>query len=590
MKIHWLIGVLAYFFIAPIAWASGEFQADYDVTYAVSPTGTTIVTQNITLTNKLTNLYPKRYAILIDSDKIKNIIASDGAGIITPQINLKDGKTEIILAFNEQVVGLGKTLAFTLRYEHADIAHKNGRIWEVTIPGVSEDPDLGSYRVTLSVPPSFGKNAYLTPVPLDGRSWTKEQMVKGGISAAYGSEQVFGLELSYYLANDSVTKKTAEIALPPDTAYQNVTIVSLTPKPTKVNRDLDGNWLAQYELSPGQNLHVAASLEVTTFLEPKKHGSGEQINASDYLKPLPYWEVYDARIVALASTYRSARDIYTYVVQNLSYDYQRVTQSPMRLGAVGILTNPKQAICMEFTDLFIAIARAAGIPAREVVGYAHTTNSKLRPLSLISDVLHAWPEYYDSERELWVPIDPTWANTTGGMNYFDHLDFNHITFAIHGLSSQYPYPAGFYKKENKNTKDVAVRFIETVPRDELPQLFIETQFPGTVTAGINASGVVTIANNGTQNVSEVVISVDSSPGDIRISKTEHNIPPFGIIQIPISLQTPNVATVKQGRIVVTANEETSVQVFRVRPMYWLALPLVLVLVGIVILVWKLTKR
>ena len=59
---------------------------------------------------------------------------------------------------------------------------------------------------------------------------------------------------------------------------------------------------------------------------------------------------------------------------------------------------------MEFTDLFVAIARAAGIPARESVGYAYTTNSRLRPLSLVTDVLHAWPEYYDADKKIWVHL------------------------------------------------------------------------------------------------------------------------------------------------------------------------------------------
>lgn len=584
--------IVMYLFI-PLAhaFASGEFQADYDVSYAISPSGTTIVTQNIGLTNKLTNLYPKSYNILIDSDKIKNIIASDGGGIITPGVTLKDGKTEITLDFNEQVVGLGKTQSFTLRYEHGDVAHKNGRIWEVNIPGVSDDPDLGSYRVSLAVPPSFGTNAYLTPQPADGRYWTKAQMIQGGISGAYGSEQVFELDLSYYLANNTISKKPAEIALPPDTAYQDVAILSLQPEPTSVRRDKDGNWLALYDLDPGQKLDISATVEITAFLEPKKHRILEHIDSPTYLNPLPYWEVYDGKIVSLASTYRTPRAIYNYVVETLGYDYERVTQNPIRLGAIGILAGPKRAICMEFTDLFIAMARAAGIPAREVVGYAHTTNSKLRPLSLVSDVLHAWPEYYDQERSLWVPIDPTWANTTGGVNYFDHLDFNHIVFAIHGESSQYPYPAGFYRKENKNEKDVQVRFKETPPTESASLLTIDTQFTDSVTGGIAAKGVILVKNVGSKNIPEIVLSVESYPGEVRIHKIEENLPPYGVIKVPITIQTQSVLAPRQGRIVVTANEETATHFFGITPLYYLALPVAIVFAIIAtIMIWKLRKR
>ncbi len=63
-------------------------------------------------------------------------------------------------------------------------------------------------------------------------------------------------------------------------------------------------------------------------------------------------------------------------------------------------------------------------------------------MSLVKDVLHAWPEYYDESKKTWIMIDPTWGNTTHGMDYFSSLDFEHITFVIKGLSSTYPVPAG----------------------------------------------------------------------------------------------------------------------------------------------------
>jgi hypothetical protein len=128
------------------------------------------------------------------------------------------------------------------------------------------------------------------------------------------------------------------------------------------------------------------------------------------------------------------------------------------MGAISALKYPSQAICMEFTDLFIAIARAAGIPAREVNGYSYTENPELQPLSLVADVLHAWPEYYDKEKGVWIPIDPTWASTSGGINYFDKLDLRHFTFVNHGQSAITPYPPGSYKLGPNPQKDVYVSF------------------------------------------------------------------------------------------------------------------------------------
>jgi transglutaminase-like putative cysteine protease len=56
-------------------------------------------------------------------------------------------------------------------------------------------------------------------------------------------------------------------------------------------------------------------------------------------------------------------------------------------------------VCLEFTDLFIAIARAAGIPAREIDGFGYTQNAINRPISIDEDILHAWPEYYDTAKK-----------------------------------------------------------------------------------------------------------------------------------------------------------------------------------------------
>ena len=580
------------FLLTSKIYAAGEFQADYNVNYAISPIGTTIVTQNVTLTNKLTNLYPKRYNITIDSDKIKNVIATDEVGAITPTIALKDGKTEIGIDFNTQNAGVGKKTLFTLRYEHGDVAHKNGRIWEILIPGVENDQDLGNYTTTLSVPSSFGPVAYLNPRPNHG-AWTKEQMVQGGIVAAYGDEQVFALTLSYYLENNSVASNDLEVALPPDTAFQSVTIDSISPQPKTVIRDADGNWLARYNVNPGQKLEITANLTVRIYLTPKKDWVAESINPDDYLSPSRYWEVYDARITKLAQTYRTPRQIYDYVVTSLSYVYQRVTQNPTRLGAVGVLVNPKSAICMEFTDLFIAIARAAGIPAREVVGYAHTTNSKLRPLSLVSDVLHAWPEYYDSDRNIWVPVDPTWANTTGGVDYFNTLDFNHIVFAIHGKSSELPYPAGFYRNAAKSGKDVQVSFVETKP-DEITAgpLTITIDFPDKVTGGIRSAGHVYVKNESGNSISQANISVESKVGNINLSKVEKNIPPYASVDIPIEIKTTSFSLMEEGRLIVNVDGQIETHSFIVRPIYWIFLPYVAVVAGgmILFVLWKYLRR
>jgi hypothetical protein len=78
--------------------------------------------------------------------------------------------------------------------------------------------------------------------------------------------------------------------------------------------------------------------------------------------------------------------------------------------------------CNEHTALFVALARAAGIPARINVGLVAVRNAFY---------YHAWPEVYLAEgpdRGLWLPVDPTF-------NQFP-ADATHLRLARGGLDKQ----------------------------------------------------------------------------------------------------------------------------------------------------------
>ena len=117
-----------------------------------------------------------------------------------------------------------------------------------------------------------------------------------------------------------------------------------------------------------------------------------------------------------------------------------------RKGAEAAASQKNSWTCMEFTDLFIAITRAMGIPAREINGYAFTSEESNKPISISlegGDTLHAWAEFYDPYNG-WVQVDPTWG-TTSGLDYFSKLDTNHFAFVRKGISSEHPFSAGTYR-------------------------------------------------------------------------------------------------------------------------------------------------
>lgn len=571
--------------------AAGEFTADYDVDYSVNQNGLTIVTEKITLTNNVSNIYPKTYSIVFDTDKIQNVVAFSDIGKINTQVIKNDGKTQITLAFDEHIVGIGKKLPFTLRFENLDIAQKIGSIWEVNVPGISDNRDLGNYIVSLQTPTDFGPNAYMVPEPKLGRKWTKEQMISGGISAAYGKEQYFSAQLLYYLENATNISKLTEIALPPDTAYQKVSIQSLEPKPQDVVRDPDGNWMGRYEIPPQGKIEIHANVIVSISVKPRTDYYSDPIIESEYVKATKNWNSLYPTIVSLGQLYTTPQQIYDYVIKTLTYNYDLINQNPTRKGAVEALNNPKEAVCMEFTDLFIAIARASGIPARQNVGFAYTTNTKLRPLSMVTDILHAWPEYYDREQKIWVPVDPTWSSTTGGIDYFHKLDFNHIVFAINGLQDDYPYPAGSYRSETHEGKIVDVRFANPDFARHIPgKLVTSIKFPAHIIAGLNTYGTVTIANTTGVGINGTTLTVVSEPTNLRIQKILEHIPPYTTIKIPIDFKTNSIFAYGKGKIITKTNTETITYSFQIQPLYAIIVLLTCILMILIFFIWKILKR
>ena len=78
--------------------------------------------------------------------------------------------------------------------------------------------------------------------------------------------------------------------------------------------------------------------------------------------------------------------------------------------------------CNEHTVLYVAMARAAGLPARIAVGLVYVRGAFY---------YHAWPEVYIEEgagRGLWLPVDPT-------LNEFP-ADATHVRLARGGLEKQ----------------------------------------------------------------------------------------------------------------------------------------------------------
>lgn len=466
------------------AWAEEPtgVPASYAINYDVLSSGETRVRIDGKLYNPKQDVYISEYSILLSLNDAYNVEASDSRGKLYPDIERLGKQTRISFKFNERVVGTERPLSFILSYSTATIARKRGLVWEVNIPKASDYRFIREYNVILSIPNSLGPQIYASPEP-NSIEKTKAGKIykfdtstisKTGAILSFGPYQIYSFELKYHLSNKNLFPGTAKVAIPPSIiAEQQVSFERMYPPPINIEVDPDGNYLATYNLAAGKTTLVTVGGKAKILNPIRNINTGGLFyeipnELKVYTKPLKYWESDNEKIASLvkevvgdisqkSNVSEIALKLYNYTTKTLSYDEARVKPDLNRFGGLKALESRGSAVCMEFADLLITLLRASGIPAQLLEGYAYTTDAINRPA--IGDVLHSWVRVY-IPRLGWVAVDPTWGNTTGGLDYFSHLDTNHFIFAVKGHDSETPYPAGAYKISPDQVGDINVNIAD----------------------------------------------------------------------------------------------------------------------------------
>jgi transglutaminase-like putative cysteine protease len=100
------------------------------------------------------------------------------------------------------------------------------------------------------------------------------------------------------------------------------------------------------------------------------------------------------------------------LLQKWVYENVRKSYAANADNALAVLDS-KAGDCTEHALLFVALARALDVPAREVGGLGFASEAK--PIF----AWHAWAEIHDGSQ--WVTVDPTWNQT--------YVDATHIKFS-----------------------------------------------------------------------------------------------------------------------------------------------------------------
>jgi len=119
-----------------------------------------------------------------------------------------------------------------------------------------------------------------------------------------------------------------------------------------------------------------------------------------------------------------ARRLYNYVVSTMHYDHDGTGWG--RGDAVWACEN-KHGNCTDFHSLFIAMVRAAGIPARFEIGFS-------LPIGVSQNAIggyHCWAEFY-VQGIGWIPVDASEASKNKDMTdyFFGATDQNRVMFTL----------------------------------------------------------------------------------------------------------------------------------------------------------------
>jgi transglutaminase-like putative cysteine protease len=501
--------------------AEKQFSTDYVVSYQVLDTGETQVTQNVNITNLKSDVIVSSYTFTVSQLQPYDIQGQSNSEIVAPSVTTANGQTSITIKINNYVIGSGRQNKLVLFYKTKDLAAKIGEIWNVNIPKTQITDATSSYDVQLSVPESFGPKIFVSPIPTTEKnetgknnySFTKAVLMDRGITASFGKYQIINYRLRYQIENPTLLDSMYEITFPSDIPeMQQVDYTSIDPKPVEIKTDGDGNAIGIYKLAPKQKqeIQLIGSVRISgKQINPEFGGKFPYIPKSltkNYTKDMKFWEVNSINVQELAQKLKNtdktvsqnAQNLYNYITNNLKYNYEGLKQtSVQRKGADAALAQKESNMCMEFTDVFVATARAMGIPAREVDGFAFASDEKTKPLAInlkSGDFLHSWAEFYDPFYG-WVQIDPTWGSTSG-MDYFTKLDTNHLTLATKGLDSENPKPAGSYRFDDAE-KLVEVDFSQTTQQDNFEdKLILYKAFSLNPIQAIKGNVAYTIKNEG----------------------------------------------------------------------------------------------
>ncbi|HJQ68373.1 MAG TPA: transglutaminase domain-containing protein [Blastocatellia bacterium] len=166
--------------------------------------------------------------------------------------------------------------------------------------------------------------------------------------------------------------------------------------------------------SDSQRVEKRSASEIVVTVAPRRTEEAQKIQLpiadpalAAFLKPTPEIRSDDKNVMAQAREIAGDdRDAWSVTRKLADWTYKNLKWKHVDDADAAETLATREADCFEFSQLFVAMARSLGLPARIVSGLAYDGNSFGG---------HAWVEVYAGR---WIELDPTWGT--------DFVDATHL--------------------------------------------------------------------------------------------------------------------------------------------------------------------
>lgn len=349
----------------------------------------------------------------------------------------------------------GQTYTITLKYSSYGLIIKSGAVRDVYVPAFSknyvfeDEQSIERVSTKVVIPKSLGEINILRPVANVSPdalnnviNFSQDDLTGATAWIQIGTTQyyTFNIEQPYTAtSNIPIVYNEYKIILPRDISSgpitQKVYFTNISPEPFSTEVDSEGNLTATFRLPVNENGMIKvdgfAVINQNNDVNFVSSGSIEDLSSEfikKYTASAKYWESDSSEIQELANSlkgdekdiYKLVEKAYQYVVGKIDYSEVKKFGLNQRQGALATLRGGA-AVCMEYSDLFIAILRSMGVPARAAFGSGYSALDGLT--SGTNTVNHQWAEVYIPNIDSWVGVDTTWGENGdtligGDLNHF----------------------------------------------------------------------------------------------------------------------------------------------------------------------------